>query len=123
VPALYRTSSGGWDIVNGVLATPGTSDAWRLVARGVEDLQVRYRTADGWFDDPPDIANDYDNIVREVQVVLSARTTDPRIQGSTTEEGTTAVRGQLISSASPRTALVHLANRPASPSPGGPAWR
>jgi len=134
VPALYRTNSGGWDIVNGVATTPGTPGGdWQLVARGIEDLQVQYRTAastaatpaNPWLDDPPDIANSYNNIVQEVRVTLSARTTDPRFQGSTTEEGVTALRGQLVSSTSPRSALIHLAQRPASalPAPGGPVWR
>jgi len=127
VPALYRSSSGGWDISAGAAATPGTGGDWQLVARGIEDLQIRYRTAsmapNTWVDDPPSIAGSYDNIVQEVQVTLSARTTDPNIQGSTSEEGATAVRGQLVSSTSPRSALFHMAGRPPSPSPGGPLWR
>ena len=55
VPNLYRFSSSG-------LINPGTT--WQLVAKGVEDMQVQYRTLDPangmqpgpWVDEPPQVA-------------------------------------------------------------------
>ena len=102
-----------------VYAAPPLANAgWQLVARGVEDLQVRYRTAGGWQAAAPliapasAIATRLDNIVREVEVTLWARTIgEARLQGeSTSANGVIAVRGQLVMSVAPRAAQIALLN-------------
>lgn len=117
-----------WRVENGTK----TSDWRQLLARGVEDLQVRYTRSDGVFpattgtvsDEPVLVAaNDYTTLTTQVQVTLSARTTAQRIQGATTIAGdatTAALRGSLVSQASPRQALWVLTQE--SPAPASPKW-
>jgi type IV pilus assembly protein PilW len=101
VPNLERSTIGG------VNDTSGNS-SWEIVARGVEDLQVRYENAVGWSDDPGATSN-ANTIVRRVRISLSARTTGGGpLQGETTSAAGTAVRGQLTSEIAPRAAAVTL---------------
>lgn len=117
-PALWRSSLGGRD-VNGVYrAAPAAAGGWLLVARGIEDLQVRYLTAAGWFDQPPAAIATYDNVVRQVRVTLGSRALANKLPGATQSAIGAAVRGQLTTVTSPRGALMALTQ--ASPSP---AWR
>lgn len=102
--------------------------AWEVLARGVEDLQVQYVRSDanwpattGTVADEPVavVVNDYTSLTTQVRVTLSARTTLQRIQGASTVGGdatTTALRGSLVSQASPRQALWTLTEEP-SPAP------
>lgn len=110
-PSLFRSDSGGFDGATGAFSNPpGT--AWQLVARGIEDLQIRYRTFNGWLDDAPTIAPpSFDNVVREVEITLWARTVGENLlQGQTQAlgNGVTAVRGSLVSSVAPRAAQIAL---------------
>lgn len=111
-PSLFRSSTGGYDNVTGTFNTLPPGDAWQLVARGIEDLQVRYRTFNGWLDEAPAIvAPSFDNVVREVEITLWARTVgENQLQGQTLAlgNGVTAVRGSLVSSVAPRAAQIAL---------------
>jgi len=114
VPSLFRSSSGGFDGATEAFSNP-PGNAWQLVARGIEDMQVRYRTFAGWQNAAPVIlpasATPYDNIVREVEVTLWARTVgENQLQGQTRAvgNGVTAVRGSLVTSIAPRAAQTAL---------------
>jgi prepilin-type N-terminal cleavage/methylation domain-containing protein len=88
---LWRSPTGGTD-------RAGASNM-QLVARGLEDLQVRYRDGNGWADNArASVFNDLTTIVREVRVTLQARTLGPRDPR----------RGQLTTVVSPRAALYAL---------------
>src|SRR5262245_4819683 len=117
VPSLWRSGRGG---LNDAAARTPPGDAtgqWQLIARGIEDLQVRYRTnSKGPFPaDPaqygsPEVAapGNFDNIVQEVEVTLWARTVAPNLQGQTTQAGVNAIHGSLRTVTSPRAALMAL---------------
>jgi prepilin-type N-terminal cleavage/methylation domain-containing protein len=123
VPGLYRSPTGGMDPgVSDYVAAPDPAGHWQLVARGIEDLQVEYRNGTnrngtGWDANPdlltcincanPTVA-DYNTLIREVRVSLSARSTARNLEGQTTSASGNAVRGQLTSTSSPRAALFHL---------------
>jgi prepilin-type N-terminal cleavage/methylation domain-containing protein len=127
VPSLWRTALGGFNNDSGALErdpiAAGPGAGWRLVARGVEDLQVQYRTAAGWDDEPGEVGvdpvsglADYATIVQEVRVTLTARTTATNIAGARSSvQGGDAVRGQLQATISPRPALFYLS---VNPNPG-----
>jgi prepilin-type N-terminal cleavage/methylation domain-containing protein len=104
----------------------------QLVARGIEDMQVQYTqqngtvsgsiiqpngTVVGAFGGAPAVnflGGDYSTIVTQVQVTLWARSTLPgKIQGQTTDANLgAALRGQLVATASPRSALISLEQQP-----------
>jgi prepilin-type N-terminal cleavage/methylation domain-containing protein len=114
-PALYRSASGR--MTNGglgpccVVGPPnGPNQPWQLVARGIEDMQIRYLTGAGWADAPAVVAGaNPATWVREVQVTLSAKSMAQNLTGQTTNAvGGNAVRGQLTSVVSPRAALLNL---------------
>jgi len=126
IPGLWRSSSGGRPESGGAYlpAGPGLAD-WQLVARGIEDLQLRYRDGGGaWVDDAPLVVDgNYSTIVREVEVRLSARTAGTNIAGERLVAGAAvgaAIRGQLASVTSPRAALFALASDDAAAS--GQQW-
>ncbi len=116
VPGLWRSDTGGMTVGGAgyVPAGPGRPN-WQLVARGIEDLQVQYRTGTNWLDDPgTPTSPDYNTIIREVRVTLGARTVSTRgLQGATTSAVGSAVRGQLVSETAPRSALFYLNQNPA----------
>jgi len=124
VPSLWRSSTGGYDFATGNTVAP-SSPTWQLVARGVEDLQARYRVqtnydpanlTTGWTDNPTGGSGNYGNAVRELEITLQARTVNERaLQGETTSGGVTAIRGQLKTVIVPRYTITRLIN--ASPSP------
>lgn len=109
-PALWRSPTG--TALDGTLSNnQPPNPPWQLVARGIEDLQVRYLTGTGWADNPGAVtSSNYNTIVREVQITLSGRSTAQNIQGATTSALTgaarDAIRGQLVSTVSPRGALL-----------------
>lgn len=113
-PALYRSAFGR--LTNGGLGpcspctTPGIPNPpWQLVARGIEDFQVRYSAGGVWADAPPPATGATGSWVREVQVTLSARSTAANLTGQTINAvGGNAVRGQLTSVVTPRAALLNL---------------
>lgn len=116
IPSLWRTSLGGFNNDSGAIEVDpiaaGLGAGWRLVARGVEDLQVQYRTAAGWADTPGLVdgaGQDYATLVREVRVTLGARTVAANIAGARTSvQGGDAHRGQLQATISPRAAFFYL---------------
>jgi len=106
-----------------------------VIARGIEDMQIQYRQADGTLTSaapgaPAVVASAYNTLTTEVIVTLSARSMlRGRIQGQMDDaSGGTALRGSLTSSGAPRSALVALtAQAMPSPSPGAsptyPLWQ
>lgn len=125
IPSLWRSAD-----ADALLATGcgGGGAGWQLVARWIEDLQVQYRTNAGWVDNPPPAAAgafilaNYANVVREVRISLSARAnlrgTNPGAGGV----GGAALRGQLVTTTSPRSALAALAQEPVV-KPAVTQWR
>jgi|CXWL01.1.fsa_nt_gi prepilin-type N-terminal cleavage/methylation domain-containing protein len=116
-PSLFRSSTGGYDNVSGAYNTLPPGDAWQLVARGIEDLQIRYRVVDAagnpvWQDNAPTIVPpSFDNVVREVEITMWARTVGENLlqgQSQALGNGVTAVRGSLVSSVAPRAAQIAL---------------
>lgn len=109
VPELLRYDS----------ATPGAG--FQTVARGVEDMQVVFTQADGTVTNgaPAVTVGNYNTLVTQVQVTLSSRSEQRNISGMSADANLgTRLRGSLTYSASPRSALVSLANQG-----GGTLWR
>jgi type II secretory pathway pseudopilin PulG len=109
-PALWRSTTGTSNAADGVNNNLPPTPPWQVVARGIEDLQVKYSTTGGgWVDSPPVVSTiDPTTWVREVQVTLSARSTAQNLTGQTTSVVGNAVRTQLVSVVSPRAALLNL---------------
>lgn len=114
VPSLFRSTTGGIDTITEDYAPP-PSDAWQMLARGIEDMQIRYRVFSGWQDNAPTIlpldAAPLDNVVREVEITLWARTVGVNnLPGQSTAagNGVTAVRGNMTTTISPRAAQEAL---------------
>jgi prepilin-type N-terminal cleavage/methylation domain-containing protein len=119
VPMLERGSSTDLSCLPG-----GTLPCYQTVARGVEDLQVRYTNATGAVSDgaPLVVANNWGSLVTQVQVTLSSRSEAQNIQGSTADANLgNRMRGRLTWAGSPRSTLIALAQQP-SPAPS-PLWR
>lgn len=86
---------------------------WQVLARGIEDLQVKYVRADvaRTLDHQPAqiMTDDYSTLTTEVQVTLASRGAAGKFQGAmTASTGPMAIRGSLTSQASPRMALWAL---------------
>jgi hypothetical protein len=124
VPNLWRSPVG--DIAalgagNACGGGLGVGDGWQLVAKGIEDMQVKYTMADGTEADIPAtvVENNYDTLVKEVRVTLTARSEAANLQGA--KDGSNApdakVRGSMVSVSTPRAALFALSKAPA------PLWR
>lgn len=122
VPSLFRSVSGGFDSTTELFSNPPGS-AWQLVARGIEDFQVRYRVFAGWVNTAPTIVANTalarDNIVREIEITLWARAPgiaagQAPMAGSSVAAGNrvNAVRGSLITSVAPRAAQLALMGDP-----------
>jgi prepilin-type N-terminal cleavage/methylation domain-containing protein len=118
--------------------TTGTP-SYELVARGIEDMQVQYRMGGSttWLDSPAVVTlNDYNTIVREVRVTLSARVVTPNLttagaaattsaitSGAGISTGGRAVRGSLTSVTTPRAAIWGLGQAATgSPNPQPTPW-
>jgi prepilin-type N-terminal cleavage/methylation domain-containing protein len=112
-PCLWRSASGGLDAGGAYQPAPAAAGNWQLVARGIEDMQVVYRQADEGVVTTPVAAIPVPpaQIVREVEVTLWARAIAPNLAGQTAAAGVPdAVRASLVSSSTPRAALVALRN-------------
>jgi type II secretory pathway pseudopilin PulG len=128
VPNLWRSPFGGEDLTgmddgkcqggDGELGT-----GWEMVARGIEDFQVRYMSqaeyagSQTWADEPPDTEeDDWGSLVRQVEITMDARTVgQAQLTGESTKNTVTAVRGRLQTVITPRSSLAKLAV--ASPDP------
>jgi type II secretory pathway pseudopilin PulG len=140
-PGLWRSPRGGIDPSAGPGGTcgigagdPGAGNGYMLIARGIEDLQVRYTmapaAAGGPVGPPQDspavvIEPNYNTIVTEVEVTLVARALAPGLQGEMDPDPAAAaagvpraVRSRLQSVTTARAALLHLAK--VTPNP---IWR
>jgi prepilin-type N-terminal cleavage/methylation domain-containing protein len=117
VPGLWRSDQGGLDVDGVYRAAPNPLGDWQLIARGIEDLQVFYRRADNVEMDvaPLVVVNDFNTIVREVRVVVTARAQAQNLQGQTAgaNDARNFVRGSLTNITTPRQALLTLRNAPA----------
>lgn len=116
MPSLWRSGSGGIDGNGDYQPPPDPAGGWRLIARGIEDMQIQYFTqSGGWADTPgvPDFATqDNTTVVERVKITLQARTTATNLAGTTTSvAGTDAVRGQLTTVMAPRAILHNLAGQ------------
>jgi prepilin-type N-terminal cleavage/methylation domain-containing protein len=122
IPSLFRHTNGGLSAAGAPTTPPGTG--WQLVARGIEDLQVEYRSANsaGWVNTPAFVAqNATGDIVQEVRVTLWARAVGVKpqeannvgdgLQGEYRAPGNLvmAVRGSLVTTVAPRAAQRALA--------------
>lgn len=111
---------------------------FQVVARGIEDLQVRYVQANmpvctvaAPCDNAPLVTltanppatGDYNMIITQVTVTLSSRSALQRIQGQTNAPaGPAALRGSLTSTGTPRAALFALTQEPVNVPLGIPKW-
>jgi prepilin-type N-terminal cleavage/methylation domain-containing protein len=117
-PALWRSETGRYsptgaiEFEPGEGGFPGPNSPWELVARGIEDLQIEYLPGDlAWHNQPPlSTTNDWNSLVRQVRITLSARASAVNLQGQTTAGGgaPNAVRGQLGTTITPRAAFQEL---------------
>ena len=125
VPNLWRSPAGNAiDMVGGQACGAGggtLNDPWQLVAKGIEDMQIKYTMADGTTADTPETVLDgqYGTLVKEVRVTLTSRSEAANLLGG--QNGTNApdpkVRGNLVSVTTPRAALFVLSKAPT------PEWR
>jgi prepilin-type N-terminal cleavage/methylation domain-containing protein len=124
MPALWR------------LSTANLAAGYQIVARGIDDLQVWYvqfaspagtctvaapcSGAPAVSQALTPLAVDYGTLITQVRVSLSARSTlRGAIQGQSTQAGVTALRSQLTSTGTPRTALFALNQQ----NTGTPQWK
>jgi hypothetical protein len=75
-----------------------------------------------WFDNAPAVVpGNYPTMIAQVRVTLAARSEAQNIAGATTSAtGGDAIRGSLVSSASPRATLMNIS---LAPSPAPILWR
>lgn len=109
VPCLWRSPRGGTDAAGTFVAAPGATGGWQLVARGIEDMQVLYRTdGGGWTanGNAPVVngtAADLTSLITGVRVTLSGRSEGRR----SLETGQSVIyRSQLSAVGVPRAALL-----------------
>lgn len=116
----YRVRTGTDGMPN--LERSENGATYQIIARGIDDMQVQYVRADGAISDPaPTItSDDYNSLITQVRVTLSARTESARLQGATIADGKMALRAELASQASPRQALWVLTQE--NPTPVTPKW-
>ncbi len=106
VPNLERRSTRG---LGGAIAA-----GFQVVARGIEDLQVEYATADDpetFVAGAPTVASpDYGTIITQVRVTLAGRTTAINLAGQMADaRGQQFIRSSLTSTGAVRSALLQLA--------------
>ena len=110
VPNLERFSSGGSSPAN---FGAGGVQKFQVIARGIDDLQVRYTAASlASTDNAPAVDQtqlNYGSVIHRVVVTLSSRSETRNVQGMTTAaSGPAALRGTLSSEGTPRAALMTL---------------
>lgn len=126
VPNLERFSSS--------FATTGFNSTgvrqFQVIARGIEDLQVRYTAASQVQTDNAPVVDqtkkDYGSLVQRVTVTLSARSEVQNVAGMQSAAGgqPNAMRGTLTSDGSPRAVLTVLGRPQGERATGwyGPTW-
>ena len=120
--------------------TAAFASGFQVVARGIEDLQARYVQANmpapgcsilAPCDNAPLVTltanppatGDYNMLITQVTVTLSARSALQRIQGQTNAPaGPAALRGSLTSTGTPRAALFALTQETVNVPLGIPKW-
>jgi hypothetical protein len=117
-PALWRSDTGRYTATGAIASEPGqagfpgASSPWEVVARNIEDLQIEYMAGDGVWRNRPQVSTalDWNSLVRQVRITLSARANAPNLQGQTAAGGGApdAVRGQLSTTITPRPAFNEL---------------
>ena len=126
VPMLERWSSDG---PGAIAAGAPVEAAFQTLARGIENMQVQYllvgqdpNVPANWRDNAPAVVpGDYTTLITQVRVTLAARSEAQNIAGATTSAtGGDAIRGSLVSSASPRATLISITQ---APSPAPVLWR
>lgn len=119
VPMLQRWSSDAPGAIVG-----GVPQGFQTLARGIENMQVQYLRADGNPDDPAAwldnasaaVSPQYATLTTQVRVILAARSEAQNMAGATTSAaGGAAIRGSLMSSASPRATLMNITLEGAAP--------
>jgi prepilin-type N-terminal cleavage/methylation domain-containing protein len=136
-PSLWRSDMGRRNYDGSLNNGPytgndpgGNPSPWQLVARGIDDMQIRYFWNAAWADVPSQVINAQtlaarNSVVLQVQVTLSARAIGFDLGGETTYvvgAGTAGRRGQLTTQVTPRAAV--LARSATFPGPNNPAiWR
>jgi type IV pilus assembly protein PilW len=124
VPNLQRWSSDAPSAFTGAAAALA---AYQTVARGIEDLQVRYHnvgttaTPGTWTVSAPAVTvGTYSTLIDQVEVTLTARSEARNIQGArNSASGRRNIRGSLTSTGTPRATLFNMAN---APSPSAKPW-
>jgi type II secretory pathway pseudopilin PulG len=124
VPNLWRSPQGNIAAAAGGPACGAgneLSDGWQLVAKGIEDMQVKYTMASGVTADTPALVEDgnYDTLVKEVRVTLTARSEAANLVGGKngTNNPDPKIRGSMTSVSTPRAALFVLSKATT------PEWR
>jgi prepilin-type N-terminal cleavage/methylation domain-containing protein len=119
VPVLARWSSDDPAAFTGGNIAPA---GYQIVARGIEDLQVRYhqvgQLSATWVTTPVTVAAPtWTTLTNEVEVTLAARSEARNIQGARNVNGSVKIRGSLTSTGTPRATLFNMANAQVSPAP------
>ena len=107
-----------------------TGIQYQVLARGIDDLQVEYATANDSTafvaGAPLVVSGNYGTVITQVRITLSGRTTNqPNLTGVTADaSGNLAIRSTLTSTVAVRTALLALSRQHITdPSPGPtPFW-
>ncbi len=117
-PALWRSETGRYAATGAVVpepgeaSFPGAGSPWEIVAKGIEDLQIEYMPGDRlWHSQPPlSTTDNWNSLVRQVRITLSARASAANLAGETKAGGGApqAVRGQLSTTITPRSAFNEL---------------
>jgi len=106
------SATGAIELEPGEGGFPGPGSPWELVARGHRGPADRVPAGDLlWHNQPPlSTTNDWNSLVRQVRITLSARASAANLQGQTTAGGGApdAVRGQLSTTVAPRAAFQEL---------------
>jgi prepilin-type N-terminal cleavage/methylation domain-containing protein len=119
IPDLQRSTTANPNA--GACLAGEVPPCFQVVARGIDDMQIQYVQAGPGVactpaapcpnapaiavPGPAPTAAEAATIITQVRVLLSSRSALQGIQGSSTTAGVSAIRGQLVASGSPRSAL------------------
>lgn len=130
-----RTEPDGVPVLERKSSDEPAAAPFQVLARGIEEMQIQYASVGDpgtWLDEPPIVpdpppaaASAYESLVSQVRVTLTSRSEARNIQGATNNSAGAdpRIRGNLVSTSTPRATLMHLArNRPPSPIPSPGTW-